>query len=104
MLLKYNINIQNSAIASNLDRLVNQIYKLLPDWEEGIDWHAPLVGIIEEFAGMERLFLDHQYILFSLLCKLEGLFTFTKEADFFKFRKTIFECLNLVSELIKLCR
>ena len=34
---KYDINIDNETICSNLDRLINQIYKLLPDREEGID-------------------------------------------------------------------
>ena len=78
---KYDINIDNETICSNLDRLINQIYKLLPDREEGIDWQAPLSTIMEELAGMDRLLIGQHEIFFSLLCKLEGLFTLTKESD-----------------------
>ena len=108
MILKYEASIDNEAIKANLRKLTNQIYKLLPHWEEGIDWRKPLTTIIEEFAGMDRLFLDHHSILFSLLCKLEGLFTLkdfgdNEKENFFVFRKTIFECLNLVNDLVEIC-
>lgn len=103
MELKYNTHIDNVAIKTNLKRLTNQIYKLLPNWEEAQDWHKPLTTIIEEFSGMSSLFLDHHVILFSLLCKLEGLFMYSNEDDFLLFRKTIFECLSLVNELIQIC-
>lgn len=104
MILKYDTNINNDAIVINLKRLTNQIYKLLPNREEGLDWERPLTTIIEEFSGMDELFLDHHVILFSLLCKLEGLFILKTEEDFFIFRKTIFECLGLVNDLIKICQ
>jgi hypothetical protein len=104
MILKYDANISNEAIVANLKRLTNQIYKLLPSREEGADWQKPLTTIIEEFSGMDELFLNHHKILFSLLCKLQGLSIFNEENDFFVFRKTIFECLGLVSELIKICQ
>lgn len=108
MIIKYNASIKNEAIKNNLKKLTNQIYKLLPNWEEAVDWRKPLTTIIEEIAGMDRLFLDHHNILFSLLCKLEGLFTLEdygekERNNFFIFRKTIFECLGLVSELVNLC-
>lgn len=108
MIIKYEACIADDAIKVNLKRLTNQIYKLLPNWEEGIDWRKPLTTIIEEFAGMDRLFLDHHVILFSLLCKLEGLFTLedfgdNEKENFFVFRKTIFECLGLVNDLVKIC-
>ena len=99
MIIKYNIDIDVNAIKTNLKRLTNQIYKLLPTWEEGLDWHKPLITIIEEFSGMDKIFLDHHDILFKLLCKLEGLYIFTNEDDFFDFRRTIFECLSLISNL-----
>lgn len=104
MILKYNLDIKNKSIQNNLKRLTNQIYKLLPTWEEALDWRKPLSTIIEEIAGMDRLFLDHHEILFSLLCKLEGLFIFSKENEFFEFRRTIFECLSYINELIKICQ
>ena len=104
MILKYDANISNEAIVANLKRLTNQIYKLLPTWEETLDWQKPLTTIIEGLSGMDELFLDHHKILFSLLCKLQGLSFLNGQDDFFVFRKTIFECLGLISELIKLCQ
>lgn len=107
MIIKYGASIDKDAIVANLKRLTNQIYKLLPNREEGVDWKKPLVTILEEFAGMDRLFFDHQEILFSLMCKLEGLFTLDEkekeQENFFVFRKTIFECLGLVNSLVTVC-
>lgn len=101
MILKYDIDISTETIVENLKRLTNQVYKLLPNWEEAIDWKRPLTTIIEELAGMDRLFMHKQEVFFSLLCKLEGLYLFKDESEFFIFRKTIFECLNLIGELIR---
>lgn len=103
MLLTYDIEIDNEKIVKNLKRLTNQIYKLLPDREEGSDWQKPLEIIIEEFAGMNELFLDQHDIFFSLLCKLKGLFTLTNEEDFLLYRRVIFESLGLVSKLMPQC-
>lgn len=104
MQTKYNANINKDAIIQNLKRLTNQVYKLLPNWEEGVDWKKPLTTILEEFSGMDRLFLDHHTILFTLLCKLEGLFILDEsDSGFFIFRKTVFECLGLINDLVQIC-
>ena len=99
MIIKYDAFIEKEAVIANLSRLVNQIYKLLPNREENSDWQKPLTTIQEELAGMDMLLLDHHQLLFQLMSKLEGLFTLTKESDFMIFRKTVFECLNLVNEI-----
>ena len=99
MLLKYEMNIDKEAIKSNLERLINQIYKLLPLREEGDDWQKPLETIMEEIAGMDRLFIDQQPNLYKLSCKLEGLFTLDGKNDFMTYRGIIFECLSILSEL-----
>ena len=104
MILKYDFNINNDAIVAELRRLTNQIYKLLPHREEGVDWEKPLTTILEELSGIDNLFQHEHMILFRLIAKLEGLFTLTKEEDFQLFRSIIFECLGLLSELIKLCQ
>lgn len=103
MIIKYNAEIENLAIESNFKRMINQVYKLLPNREEGVDWEKPLATIMEELAGMDRLLFDQHETFFCLLCKLEGLFTLTEEDDFMLFRRTIFECLSLLSELKKQC-
>ena len=100
MVIKYNSNIDNEAIVKNIDRLTNQVFKLLPNREEGGDWKTPLENIIIELAGMDELLLDHVN-LFSLLCKLEALLSLDKEEDFLLFRKTIFECLGLMNGIKK---
>ena len=100
MKIKYDSEIDTASIKTNLKRLTNQIYKLLPS----IEWQAPLKTIVEEFAGMDRLLIDQHDILFPLLCKLEGLLTLEEEIDFFEYRRTIFECLSLVSTLIEKCQ
>lgn len=104
VLNKYNCEIDTDAVINNLRRIINQIYKLLPNREEQLDWQTPLTTIIEEMAGMSRLLIDQQDILFSVLCKLEGLFTLTTTEDFFLYRRTIFECLSLVNSLIDKCQ
>lgn len=98
MILKNNIEIDANAVHASIKKLTNQIYKLLPNREENIDWQTPLTTVIEEIGGMSRLLENHE-VLFTLLCKLEGLFTLTEEDDFFLYRRTIFECLNLLSTL-----
>lgn len=106
MITKYNSDFNIEIIEGRLKYLINQIYKLLPNREEGGDWVKPLSALIEEISGMNSLFEinDLQEILYPLICKMEGLFTLIKEEDFYLFRKTIFECLNLMGVLIKRCQ
>lgn len=104
MEVKYGAFIDNQAISSNLHRLVNQIYKLLPIREEGTDWHKPLETITEELAGMDEVLIGKHEILFPLLCKLEGLSSLTDEEDFGLYRRTIFQCLSLINDLKVSCQ
>lgn len=69
--------------------------------EEGIDWEKPLQTLIEQLVGMNRIFMSQsqQKILFTLLCKLEGLFELTDGEDFLLYRRIIFECLGLLNSL-----
>lgn len=100
MILKYSIEIENKIIVNRIQSLINQIYKLLPNREQGIDWEKPLETILEQLVGMYRL-MNNEYseIFFPLLNKLEGLYSLTKEDDFLCYRRTIFECLGLMNEL-----
>ena len=98
MVIKYDIEIDNAAIVENINRIINQIFKLLPSREEGSDWETPLHNLILEVGGMNRL-LDDQTLLFSLLCKMEALTTLTEVDDYLAFRKMIFECLGVLKQL-----
>lgn len=104
MELKYGLQISDEVIAARFKWLANQIFKLLPAREEGLDWEKPLETIMQELAGMDRLFIDQHSIFFPLLCKLEGLFKLTERDDFQLYRRSIFECLSLLSNLQKLCQ
>ena len=96
---KYNLEVNEETLHSNLKRNINLIYKLLPMREEGKDWEKPLETIIEELVGMNRLLIDLQPQLFPIICKLEGLFSLTDNADMALYRRTIFECLSLLSKV-----
>ena len=102
MILKYNVDIDEQTIHDRLQNLINQTYKLLPSREEGVDWEKPLQTVLEELAGMQRLMnCGYSQIFFPLLNKLEGLYSLTDDYDFLCYRRTIFECLNLMNTLQK---
>ena len=101
MEFKYGLYFEKEAILNNIDRITNQIFKLLPSREEGEDWVTPLQNLIIEIIGMKALWID-QTKLFSLLCRLEALLSLTDEDDFLTFRKVVFECLRMMNE-IKQC-
>lgn len=94
-------SISQSTLNQNLKRITNQIYKLLPMREEGFNWQLPLDTIIEELGGMGILIPYQEDKFFSLLCKLKGLSLLINEEDFNLYRRTIFECLGIMGELVK---
>ena len=50
---------------------------------------------------MQRLMnCGYSEIYFPLLSKLEGLYSLTNDEDFLCYRRTIFECLNLLNNLM----
>lgn len=100
MIIKYDIDISDTAIKNNIQRITNQIFKLLPMREEGGDWVAPLRTLIFDLKGMSAL-MEDQTDLFLLLCKMEGLFSLADEEDFLEFRKVIFECLGIMGRIQK---
>ena len=100
MAFKYDLEFDNNAVKQNINRITNQIFKLLPNREEGGDWQTPLQNLIYEVIGIKELWFD-QPNLFSLLCRMEALLTLTEEEDFIAFRKLIFECLGLMNQIKK---
>lgn len=95
------IKYQKNIIKCNITRLTNQIYKLLPMKEEKLNWEDALKSIIIELSGLSRILYKNQRELFQILCKLNGLLESKDDIknDFKIFRKTIFECLNLMNVL-----
>lgn len=102
MITIYNTEIDSQATLGNLDRICNQIFKLLPMREESKDWEKPLETLIIELLGMSSLFPDQKDLL-SLVCKLEGLKEGGEDIEFLLYRRTIFECCGLVDQIKKQC-
>lgn len=100
MIKVYDLDLNSSVIQENLDRICNQIFKLLPMREEGKDWVKPTETLIVELLGMNSLFPD-QKDLFTLVCKLEGLKSGAEDIEFLLYRRTIFECCGLVDQIKK---
>ena len=98
MLNKYNIYFSEEEIKNEIIRLTNQLWKLIPMWENNEDWNKQLETVIIDIAGKDEIFLHDSHFL-QLLSKLEGIHN--KETEFNIFRKTVFECINLINEVDK---
>ncbi len=90
---KYNFNISDKVLLSDINRLTNQLWKLIPMRENEENWQIQLETVILEIAGLNSIFnLQNDYLI--LLSKLEGLKVL--EVDFGIYRKTVFECISLL--------
>ena len=82
---------------NNVRRLTNQLWKLIPMREHEEDWQKQLQTVLLEIVGLNELFVGPLFLFF--ISKLEGLSV--KETDFDFYRKTVFECINLLQEVVK---
>ena len=95
---KYLFDFPNEVIEKNITRLTNQMWKLIPMCENNEDWKKQLNTVTIEIAGLNEIFiLEPQFL--QLLSKMEGLGTI--EMTFYVYRKTVFECINLLQEIKK---
>ena len=96
MITKYGFDISAADVVADINRLTNQLWKLIPMRENGEDWENQLQTAIIELVGLnEVLNLDEQFLI--LLSKLEGLKV--AEIDFSIYRKTVFECISLLRSI-----
>ena len=92
----YGFQIPVDAIVSNVNRLTNQLWKLIPMRENKENWLGQLETVIIELAGLNTIFVgQHNFIV--LLSKLEGLKVVETEFDIY--RKTVFEAISLLREM-----
>ena len=96
---KYEIDFSSEAKEINKKRLINQLWKLIPMRENNDDWQTHLAIIIEEIVGLVRIYNSNDAGL-SLLSKLEGLDSPYCD-DFVIYRKTVFRCIDLLSQVIE---
>lgn len=90
-------NIDTSAFDKNIQRLTNQLWKLIPMREKEEDWQKQLDTVIIEVAGLNTFISSPSFL--QLLSKLIGLREV--ETDFDVYRKTVFEMINLLQEIRK---
>lgn len=95
MIDKYEIGFEEEVIRKDVQRLTNQLWKLIPMREHEEDWSKQLDTVIIEIAGLNEIFMGPVFL--QLLSKLEGLKV--KESSFELYRKTIFESISLLQEL-----
>lgn len=95
---KYGSRFSKATESSYKKILVNMIYKLLPMRDNGEDWDNYLSSLIIEISGAASLLGGSigEVDLLRILSKLEGLLLLTQEVDFYKYRKTVLECTNLI--------
>lgn len=95
---KYNFDISADIVSADIQRLTNQLWKLIPMRENNENWLNQLETVSIEIAGLNEIFKPYVNYLI-LLSKLEGLKKY--ETEFNDYRKTVFESISLLRELIK---
>ena len=74
LLTKYGfLSISEEDLYTNVKRLTNQLWKLIPMREHEENWLKQLDTVTIEIAGLNEIFEGPQFL--QMLCKLEGLKT-----------------------------
>ena len=93
---KYGFEISAANIVADINRLTNQLWKLIPMRENDENWEGQLETVVIELTGLNEVFnTGEQYLI--LLSKLEGLRQV--HVDFMTYRKTVFECISLLRDI-----
>lgn len=92
----YDNEFDDTLVAKDLRRLVNQIWKLLPMKENEEDWQKQLDSVLIELRGLHAMFGGELDFLI-LISQLEGL----RAADtFMLYRTMVFNAISTMTELI----
>lgn len=94
---KYGFEMPKTIINSDINRLTNQLWKLIPMRENEENWFDQLETVIAEISGL-HIILNSQLDFLVLLSKLEGLRD--DQLDFRIYRKTVFETISLLRGLL----
>lgn len=91
------IIISDKIVATDLNRLTNQLWKLIPMRENDENWQEQAWTVLLELTGLNALSngVDEKFLI--LLSKLKGLIVL--DVDFSIYRKTVFECISLLRGL-----
>ena len=96
--MKCGISIPEKSFRSDIDRLTNQLWKLIPMKENEENWLEQLNTVIIEIRGLSEIFASNDKFLI-LLSKLEGL-RVSEDLGFPVYRKTVFESISLLREML----
>lgn len=91
------IIIPAAIVTSDINRLTNQLWKLIPMRENEENWLTHLDSLILEIAGLNSLSSNTDENFLILLSKLKGLKI--EDTTFQVYRKTVFECISLLREM-----
>lgn len=95
---KYGFTVSAETVSMDINRLTNQLWKLIPMRENKEDWIHQLNTVIIEIAGLNEIFsTKSEQQLIILLSKLEGLRI--QDTTFEVYRKTVFETISLLREM-----
>lgn len=89
--------IPHSVLESDINRLTNQMWKLIPMRENQENWLGQLSLVINELLGIKGIYMvaDERFLI--LLTKLQGLQE--SDIDFNFYRNTVFKCISLLRSL-----
>lgn len=93
---KYGFDLPTDVVVSDINRLTNQLWKLIPMRENKENWLGQLETVIIELTGLNIVFAKQNNFI-VLLSKLEGLKIV--ETEFNTYRKTVFEAISLLREM-----
>ena len=95
---KYGYAFTKEAFTANINRLTNQLWKLIPMRENNENWANHLSALLIELSGFCEIYNNTPSCI-NLLSKLEGLQKI--ETEFFIYRKIVFESISLLREIIQ---
>ena len=87
--------IPETAIEANINRLTNQMWKLIPMRENDENWQMQIDSILIELLGLQDIYciVDEKFVI--LLSKLKGLKA--EEGILFEtYRNTVFKCISIL--------
>lgn len=97
MTTKFGFEISAQSFDVNINRLTNQIWKMIPMWENNENWRKQLTTVEIELLGLNEIFAEDPKFL-QILSKLEGMPQLS-DISFDIFRKTVFEIISLLQGL-----
>lgn len=97
MITKYsNVQFDTSTVVSDLKRLINHVWKLIPMRENDENWEKQISYVLVELSGLQELFMS-QIDFLETISKLEGLKE-RKDIDFYEYRAIIFSVISLIGD------